>query len=194
MNGNNASFLWNEYGLSSFWNHTDVTGAISGILGEKFVRFDKYGLYGIDGALNDEITINGKEWYPGKYPSSGLTPEEEIEEYSTFALTWEGLKVSNKLSSSNPSVIKIGRHAISKDEKRLISAISNGEEVFSISEDGEVSIKGRLQVKKATKKENSNPNLLDEYNETPWYLKPEHPNGRSGATLPLSNDRFNTKA
>ena len=188
MNGNNASFLWNEYGLSAFWNHTDATGAVSGVLGEKFVRFDKYGLYGIDGALNADITINGKEWYPGKFNST-LTPDEEIEEYSTFALTWQGLKVSSKTPGGNSSIVKIGKHVLPSEEIRLISVFSKEEEVFSINENGNVSIKGQLQIRRATL-EDRDPGLLAEYSSEPWYLKPDDPDQRVGTTLALNKERL----
>jgi hypothetical protein len=46
MNGNDATFVWDKYGISAYdWNYED--GKVDYT---KFVRHDKYGIYGINGA------------------------------------------------------------------------------------------------------------------------------------------------
>jgi hypothetical protein len=62
------------------------SNVINGVNTKKFVRFDKYGIYGIDG------TADGSSWIPGQI--NGKTAAQEIDEKATFALTWEGLKVT----------------------------------------------------------------------------------------------------
>ena len=47
MNGKDATFMWNTFGLSAFdtdWTNGEITGTPKK---DTFVRFDKYGIYGI---------------------------------------------------------------------------------------------------------------------------------------------------
>jgi hypothetical protein len=65
---------------------------ISGVNTKKFVRFDKNGIYGI----NNEPGIDGAVWYPSDNSADGKTALQQIDEKATFALTWEGLKVTGE--------------------------------------------------------------------------------------------------
>jgi hypothetical protein len=91
MSGNEPAFRWDAYGISAYDAHWqklgDSTSVISGIDSKKFVRFDKYGIYGIDNAAG----IDGANWHP---TGDHATAMQTIEDKSTFALTWKGLKVT----------------------------------------------------------------------------------------------------
>ena len=84
-------FRWDSYGISAY-DATWYDNTISGVNTHKFVRFDKYGIYGIDGG------VDGSIWRPGD--------QEEIDQNATFALTWDGLKVTGE---NENIVAKIGR-------------------------------------------------------------------------------------
>ena len=55
MSGTEPAFRWDAYGISAFGN-TDSDGVISGVTTDKFVRFDKYGLYGMN-------NVDGLSWH-----------------------------------------------------------------------------------------------------------------------------------
>jgi hypothetical protein len=120
------AFRWDNYGITAF----DIDWGIGGTLGRpnnsKFVRFDKHGIYGIDGSAN------GMAWKP-----SGL---DEIDDKATFALTWEGLKVTgdggitarigynNNIVDEEGNVITYGNilNITDNNEKSLMSFSNEG--------------------------------------------------------------------
>lgn len=112
MSGDSPVFRWDAYGISAYdalWNKTDQMNLISGVNTKKFVRFDKNGIYGI----NNEPGIDGAVWYPSDNSIDGKTALEQIDEKATFALTWEGLKVTGnegivaRMGKLNGSIFKI---------------------------------------------------------------------------------------
>jgi hypothetical protein len=131
MSGDAPSFRWDEYGISAYdayWYDSGEVSTISGINKHKFVRFDKYGIYGINNS------VNGETWHPtGKgYDSK---PQKEIDALSTFALTWEGLKVTG----NDGIVAKIG-----KDDTHIIKVTKQDggstREVFAIDNNGALNL------------------------------------------------------
>jgi hypothetical protein len=48
MDSTNELFRWDKYGISAF-AYNDFEDVTSGLKKDRFVRFDQYGLYGIDG-------------------------------------------------------------------------------------------------------------------------------------------------
>jgi hypothetical protein len=80
MNGNDAAFRWNDKGINAFCDKTE--GAIDT---SKFVRMDKYGIYGMENR-------DGTNWAPAN--------ATDIDEEANFSLTWEGLKVANKYTDT----------------------------------------------------------------------------------------------
>jgi hypothetical protein len=100
MCGDEPAFRWDVHGISAFSydNYESSIGSVvSNINSKKFVRFDKYGLYGIDGAED------GLNWHATS--RAGETALQEIDNKSTFALTWEGLKVTGQ----DGGVARLGR-------------------------------------------------------------------------------------
>lgn len=122
MNGKDASFLWNAFGINAF-DYTIENGTIVGVNKNKFVRFDRNGIYGINGLANADT------W----------TPEDlnEVEDKATFALTWEGLKVTG----NNGVVAKIGK---SIDD--IINVQNSSGKIFGVTNDGDVFVKGEIEA------------------------------------------------
>lgn len=129
MSGDEPVFRWDAYGISAYdalWSGGEVP-TISGINTRKFVRFDKNGIYGIDNSPG----VDGASWHPQNIG--------EIEQKATFALTWEGLKVTG----NEGVVAKLGREG-----NYIMKVTKNGETTpsFSIDLDGNVSVSGGLSV------------------------------------------------
>jgi hypothetical protein len=84
MNYDEPVFRWDSFGISAYdatWQETDFGTVISGVNSGKFVRFDKHGIYGINGS------VNGLSWHP--------VNKDGLLNLATFALTWDGLLVKN---------------------------------------------------------------------------------------------------
>jgi hypothetical protein len=51
MSGDDPVFRWDAYGISAYdarWDDSNGTSIIDSINTNKFVRFDKYGIYGVE--------------------------------------------------------------------------------------------------------------------------------------------------
>ena len=131
MNYNEPLFRWDAFGLSAFQTGTvegDFGTVISEIDSTKFVRFDKYGIYGID----EKGGVDGMNWHPEN--------QDVIDEKATFALTWEGLKISGGKDSKVEA--RIGRLG-----NNIIDVTKNNNHVFQVTNDGTVNIKGNIKAK-----------------------------------------------
>lgn len=143
MSGDEPAFRWDVNGISAYsyesYESPDAGQVISGMDANKFVRFDRHGIYGIEGQ-------NGQTWRPG-----GLNqdPLEDINNKANFALTWEGLKVTG----SDGVVAHIGKQSWeetladgSKTPKDGIVRIkkANDENVLTIDNDGNLSMTGTI--------------------------------------------------
>lgn len=129
-NGNDATFMWNACGLTAFdtdWTNGMVTGVPKS---DKFIRFDKYGIYGVN-----KSNINGTTWVP---ENAG-----EIDENATFALTWDGLKVTGEGGTA-----RLGRQT--SDNNNYIMIVKNDKEddTFRIKANGDVEVKGYIEAEK----------------------------------------------
>ena len=97
MAGSFPSFRWDSVGLSAYefeLNEDGKTGKNFNY--SKFVRFDQYGLYGINGYANFNPLI----------AENGLSGEDKIWDKAYFALTWKGFSLKNddgsvKITSDN---------------------------------------------------------------------------------------------
>jgi hypothetical protein len=105
MNAKEPTFKWDAFGLSAYdidWANGEISGTVNK---NKFVRFDKYGIYGIDaepkydsdGNLIKEV-VDGFSWKPSS--------NDDIDRLATFSLTWSGLKVTG----NNKTVARIGAY------------------------------------------------------------------------------------
>jgi hypothetical protein len=77
MHGDEPHFRWDAFGISAYYfESNNSSGYLYGLDTKKGVRFDRFGLYGYNG-------IDGATWKPKDI--------NEIKDYASFALTWEGL-------------------------------------------------------------------------------------------------------
>ena len=138
MNHNDPVFRWDSFGISAFdaeWADVQSTPVISSINPDRFVRFDKFGIYGIDGGRN------GINWYPGKDYDGN--PMDEINKVATFSLTWDGLHVMH-----GNARVHIGlRKDNDKNVESLISIFKDNESTFLVGNDGSVTISGTVTAK-----------------------------------------------
>jgi hypothetical protein len=112
MNKDQPLFRWDEHGISAYAAAT-FNGVTSNINTSKFVRFDRNGIYGIDGSAD------GASWYPENI--------DAINSKATFALTWDGLKVTG----NNDTTAFIGKKGsnimlITKGQETLLSFDNDG--------------------------------------------------------------------
>ena len=145
MDGDNPSFRWDKAGLNAYG--LDENGNQSYDL-KTYVRFDKYGLYGIK---NDE-----------NYVASSL---DDVRNKAFFGITWDGFFIKNSYTDGEVSItseddfvvkqnninrIKIG--AVEKDStgaptKYGINIMNDdGEVVFDTGDDGNVTITGTINA------------------------------------------------
>jgi hypothetical protein len=72
MSGDSPVFRWDAYGISAYdayWSTAGGINTISGVNTNKFVRFDKNGIYGI----NNVSGVDGATWHPSDNNSDGKT-------------------------------------------------------------------------------------------------------------------------
>lgn len=144
MNGKFPSFRWDSKGLSAFEFSLDENGRAYGFNNAKFVRYDQYGIYGING-------------------HSGFEPknEDEVWDNANFALTWKGFMLKNdegsvsitsdkdiQVLSNSQERIKIGRLSTLNNNTTYGIRISNadGAPVMETDDFGELWLKNRLRV------------------------------------------------
>lgn len=86
LDGANPSFRWNNLGINAYVKKYDeTTKALLGYSANNFVRFDQFGIYGLNGFPDG---YDKKEYEP--------TSEEEIWNDAKFGLTWKGFFLKNK--------------------------------------------------------------------------------------------------
>lgn len=145
MDGDNPSFRWDKAGLNAYG--LDEEGNQVYDL-KTYVRFDKYGLYGIK---NDE-----------DYVASSL---DDVRQKAYFGVTWDGFFIKNSYTDGEVSItsdddivvkqngqnrIKIG--AVEKDAsgaptKYGINIMNdNGDVVFDTGDDGNISVTGTINA------------------------------------------------
>ena len=143
MDGSFKAFRWDESGINAYYQLPND----GGINLSKFVRFDHYGIYGID--------IGSGE---GNY-----TPESEddIWDDAKFGMTWKGFFVKNKygthyveVSSENDiqvvkgniPVIKIGQLDAGKDIYGIRISNASGAPVMETNNLGALWLRNRLNI------------------------------------------------
>ncbi len=146
MDGNYPTFKWDKYGLSAFYYDLE-DGIISNINDGNFVRFDRFGLYGINTELSGS-------WQPEN--------EDSIWETGKFGLTWKGFFMKNKYGNGYVSIssiddfvvndgtinrIKIGNIGTQDNPiYGLFITDANGAKVMETNSDGTLWLKNRLNV------------------------------------------------
>ena len=103
IDGNHATFRWDAQGINSFYYDNN------GINTSRFVRFDHYGIYGINGNADfDPDTI-----------SNDITGEEKIWNEGRFGLTWHGFFLKNVDKNGNTEVGSV--EITSDDDIRVLA-------------------------------------------------------------------------
>ena len=87
MDGNFKTFRWDESGINAYYRLSGDTG----INLSKFVRFDHYGIYGID-----VDSAQGESYEPSS--------EDDIWDDAKFGMTWQGFFVKNKYGTHSVEV------------------------------------------------------------------------------------------
>lgn len=87
MDGNFKTFRWDESGINAYYRLSGDTG----INLSKFVRFDHYGIYGID-----IDSAQGESYEPSS--------ETDIWDDAKFGMTWQGFFVKNKYGTHSVEV------------------------------------------------------------------------------------------
>ena len=146
MDGNNPSFRWDKAGLNAYG--LDENGNSAYDL-KTYVRFDKYGLYGIK---NDE-----------DYVASSL---DDVRNKAFFGITWDGFFIKNSytdngevsITSEDDIVVKKGDvkrihiGAVEKDasgaptEYGIKIRNDNGDVVFETGDDGNLAVTGAINA------------------------------------------------
>lgn len=142
MDGNFTAFRWDTNGINAYYK----LGGDQGINLSKFVRFDHFGIYGMD---NPE--------QGGSYTPSS---EDDIWNNAPFGMTWKGFFMKNTLDNgahmvevsslndirvlnNSSEVIKIGKLSNDKYGIRISSA---GSPVMETGTDGNLWLTGRLNI------------------------------------------------
>lgn len=93
-NGSNTSFRWDSRGISAYskiGKDDSATGTEEGYDANKFVRFDHYGIYGIDGAYAGNFDPDT----PEDGDDANVVGETKIWEKAKYALTWKGFMLKS---------------------------------------------------------------------------------------------------
>lgn len=110
MDGTTPAFRWDTNGITAYWNGKDsITPYDSPVFKmNRFVRFDKFGIYGYNGSDDD------KNFVP-------LT-EAEVRSNSIFSLTWSGLLIHSIQKKKENNVEKsIGEIEINREYDIVVS-------------------------------------------------------------------------
>ena len=146
LDGKEPSFRWDKNGLSAYGFNEDEPFDL-----KTFVRFDKYGIYGIR-----------------NNPDYVVSSLDDIKTNSDFGLTWDGFFIKNKYRKGYISIsstddiqvvannsedipverIKIGLIEQANDDERYGIRISNdeGEPVFETDDNGDITVTGTIHA------------------------------------------------
>lgn len=142
MSGNQPAFGWDEKGISAYSLNNGIYNL------NKYVRFDQYGIYGINGIPDFDPNVSDDD---------GKVGEDKIWKNADYALTWNGFMLKNndgsvkitskddiQVLSGGQERIKIGRIADKIYGIRISNA--NGEPVMTTRDDGTLWLENRLNI------------------------------------------------
>ena len=110
MDGTTPAFRWDTNGITAYWNGKDsiIPYDSPDFKMNRFVRFDKFGIYGYNGSDDD------KNFVP-------LT-EAEVRSNSIFSLTWSGLLIHSIQKKKENNVEKsVGEIEINREYDIVVS-------------------------------------------------------------------------
>lgn len=143
----NPTFKWDKYGINAFSFDMDEDGNVTQRNSTEFVRFDRFGLYGMMGS-------NVNSWIPQNV--------DQVWDNANFSVTWKGFKIKNtygigyvSIDSVNDFIvndgtynrIKIGNLGDTSNPRYGISIKNDGGNVVMESDDrGGLWLKNRLNI------------------------------------------------
>ena len=192
------SFRWDKNGISAF-RLGDVSQNEPKYNFKQFVRFDQYGLYGID--------LKGKE--TSEYVVSSL---QDIKNDASFAVTWDGFFIKNKytgggrveitsmddfrvINGNDDEVIKIGAlewdnslvpvDGVAPTKYGIRIRNNYGEDMFVTGNDGNLAIVNTLRVG-AIDENDSHPHIVIDGQEA--YIKSSNYSDGAGTGWMVNKD------
>lgn len=175
MDTNDPKFRWDSNGISAFSQDlVDETDGSQISSTRTFVRFDQHGIYGIHNQFQGDQNIDGAGWRPNS--------TADIDKYANFSLTWEGLKIIGE----EKAVARIGKNAYEGQEgvggKRLISVTNKyGQNTFTVDDQGNVFVRGNLQIGDGISIDNITKTLQEEIDDTKDVASKAIPRNADGA-------------
>ena len=116
-NGDEESFYWDANGLTAY-----QTGPNGGVIVNKFVRMDKWGIYGYAGNT-------AKTFYP--------QTEQQVINNTIFSLTWNGLNLKS-INGDNYIGISATHGGVQNNLRKVIWAGDKDGDNFIVYEDGSI--------------------------------------------------------
>ena len=110
MNGSFPSFRWDASGLNAYEFEIDPQTKMGRNFNySKFIRFDQYGIYGINGISDFDPSVE----------TNGYLGEEKIKQYADFSLTWKGFHLKSNHGENG------GYISISSDKDFRVTSSNN---------------------------------------------------------------------
>lgn len=180
MNDKQPAFRWDKVGLNAFYYDKDENKYRY----NTFVRFDQYGIYGVE---KNEWEDARKAGVPeSEYEYFVPTSVDDIENNAMFGLTWKGfflkslyndgyvsisntddieVKRTDPLTGKTNTIIKIGAFRKDKNKKVVDKygiriADYNGNSVFETGSDGKLFIRNAIQVGDMESADDSTPAIV----------------------------------
>lgn len=112
------SFRWDKTGLNAYYYELDNNNTPCNFNYGKYVRFDQFGIYGIQ---------NISDFNPQEEDEDGTVGIDKIFNKANFALTWDGFSIKTQ-DINNKGYVRI----TNKNDFELINVNSNNEEITQI--------------------------------------------------------------
>lgn len=132
MNGGEATFLWDSYGLTAFGLDSD--NAISPF---DWVRFNKFGIFGMKGAVDSSEPMTGVD---GRNYKPNTIDEIKNNQYSTFGLTHNGFWFYGTNGVAKTEIDGTGIRIYKKD------AQNPNIDLFKVDDQGNVFVRGDIEA------------------------------------------------
>lgn len=124
ISGSAPSFKWDKRGINAFWFEESEDENITQFNLNRFVRFDKFGLYGCLGTLEGD----------------GFSPKsiEEVKENANFAVTWDGFFMRSNstqngyIEITNTSDLKVYQDGITRVQLGLLEKKENESNLYGL--------------------------------------------------------------
>lgn len=168
MMGNYPSFKWDSRGINAFWWNTK--NDIAEFDTSRFVRFDRFGLYGCDLSEGTESTLDNLG---------------DIKEKALFGLTWDGFFLKSnrspkgRIEITSESDIRVIANGVNRVELGLLDGEeeeyglrlrdNSGQITLEAGDDGKLWLRDRLNVQVSNSNNNVSIGTLDITDELHGY-------------------------